>query len=67
MASIQDEASGKKGGEIRYLTPLVGQLKMFYNHKHSMYFRDFDFFNARKVKVPMSLNANCINSNSFFL
>ena len=22
MASIQDEASGKKGGEIRYLTPL---------------------------------------------
>ena len=22
MASIQEEASGKKGGEIRYLTPL---------------------------------------------
>ena len=38
MASIQEEASGKKGGEIRYLTPLNidnGTVKKYCRFKRS--------------------------------
>jgi small subunit ribosomal protein S18 len=58
MASIQDEASGKKGGEIRYLTPLnidnstVKKYCRFkkYGIKYVDY-KDSDFF----IKIKLTI------------